>query len=215
MCWSAEKAGYLPAFFLINPSSPQTSLSQRRVGEFESYFLGQEMTEKEIVDQVHAVAEPILLDEGIELVDIEYRRESKGWVLRLILDKEGGITLDDCTRISQEVGRSLDVEDFIEPPYTLEVSSPGLNRPLKTEKDFLKYVNSLIKVKTVDPIEKRRQFKGRLLGISENHIKMEVDEKIFQIPLSNVAKAHLEVDWDALRKESAKKDTIYDKLHRL
>jgi len=171
-----------------------------------------EMMEREIVDRVRVMAEPILLDERMELVDIEYRRESKGWVLRLTLDKEGGVTLDDCTRISQEVGRSLDVDDFIQTPYTLEVSSPGLTRPLKTEKDFMKYLDSLIKVKTVDPLENRRQFKGRLLGVSENRIEMEVDGEIFQILLSNVAKAHLEVDWDALRKESSKKDTISGKL---
>jgi ribosome maturation factor RimP len=171
-----------------------------------------EMMEKEIVDRVRAMAEPILLDERMELVDIEYRRESKGWVLRLTLDKEGGITLDDCTRISQEVGRNLDVEDFIQAPYALEVSSPGLTRRLKTEKDFMKYLDSLIKVKTVDPLENRRQFKGRLLKVSENHIEMEVDGEIFQISLSNVAKAHLEVDWEALRKETSKKDTISRKL---
>jgi ribosome maturation factor RimP len=171
-----------------------------------------EMMEKEIVDRVSAMAEPILLDERMELVDIEYRRESKGWVLRLTLDKEGGITLDDCTRISQEVGRNLDVEDFIQAPYALEVSSPGLTRRLKTEKDFMKYLDSLIKVKTVDPLENRRQFKGRLLKVSENHIEMEVDGEIFQISLSNVAKAHLEVDWEALRKETSKKDTISRKL---
>ena len=174
-----------------------------------------EMMEREIVDRVHAMVEPILLDERMELVNIEYRREMKGWVLRLTLDKEGGVTLDDCTRISQEVGRSLDVEDFIQAPYTLEVSSPGLTRPLKSEKDFVKYLNSLIKVKTIDPVENRRQFRGRLLGASENRIEMEVDGKIFQIPLSNVAKAHLEVDWDTLRKESTKKDTISGKLRRL
>jgi ribosome maturation factor RimP len=159
------------------------------------------MMEREIVDRVRAMAEPILLDERMELVDIEYRRESKGWVLRLILDKEGGVTLNDCTRISQEVGRSLDIEDFIQAPYSLEVSSPGLTRPLKTEKDFMKYRYCLIKVKTVDPVENRRQFKGRLLGVSENRIEMEMDGKIFQIPLSNVAKANLEVDWNMLRKE--------------
>ena len=156
---------------------------------------------KEIVDRVSAMVHLILFNEGMELVDIEYRRESKGWVLRLTLDKEGGVTLDDCTRISQEVGRSLDVEDFIQAPYSLEVSSPGLTRPLKTEKDFMKYRHYLIKVKTVDPMENRRQFKGRLLGVSENRIEMEVDGKIFQIPLSNVAKANLEVDWNMLRKE--------------
>ena len=155
---------------------------------------------KEIVDRVRAVANPILSDEGMELVDIEYRRESKGWILRLTLDKEGGITLDDCSRVSHEVGRSLDVEDFIQNPYTLEVSSPGLTRPLRTEKDFMKYRHRLIKVKTVDPIENRRQFKGRLLGVSENRIEIESDGGIFQIPLSNVAKANLEFDRDVLRK---------------
>ena len=155
---------------------------------------------KEIVDRVSAIADPILSNEGMELVEIEYRRESKGWVLRLYIDKEGGVTLDDCTRISQEVGRSLDVEDFISTPYTLEVSSPGLARPLKKEKDFMKYRNHMIKVKTIDPIENRRQFKGKLLGITENRIEIAMDGGVFQILLSNVAKANLEIDWDMLRK---------------
>jgi ribosome maturation factor RimP len=155
---------------------------------------------KEIVDRVSAIADPILSNEGMELVELEYRRESKGWVLRLYIDKEGGVTLDDCTRISQEVGRSLDVEDFISTPYTLEVSSPGLARPLKKEKDFMKYRNHMIKVKTIDPIENRRQFKGKLLGITENRIEIAMDGGVFQILLSNVAKANLEIDWDMLRK---------------
>jgi len=150
---------------------------------------------KEIVEHVCAIADPILSNEGMELVEIEYRRESTGWVLRLYIDKEGGVTLNDCTRISQEVGRSLDVEDFILVPYTLEVSSPGITRSLKREKDFIKYRNSLIKVKTIHPIDNRRQFKGRLLGISENEIEIETEGGLFQIPLSNVAKANLEVDF--------------------
>jgi ribosome maturation factor RimP len=159
------------------------------------------MTEREIVDRVRAMIHPIVLNEGVEVVDIEYRRESGGWVLRLILDKEGAITLDDCTRVSQEVGRSLDVEEVIQTPYTLEVSSPGLTRPLKTEKDFMKYRHRLVKVKTVDPIQNCRQFKGRLLGVSENGVEIEVEGGVFQIPLSNVAKANLEIDQDMLRKE--------------
>ena len=159
------------------------------------------MTEREIVDRVRAMIHPIVLNEGMEVVDIEYRRESGGWVLRLILDKEGAITLDDCTRVSQEVGRSLDVEEVIQTPYALEVSSPGLTRPLKTEKDFMKYRHRLVKVKTVDPIQNRRQFKGKLLGVSENGVEIEVEGGVFQIPLSNVAKANLEIDRDALRKE--------------
>ncbi len=161
--------------------------------------------DKEIVDRVRAIADPIISDEGMELVDVEYRRESRGWVLRLYLDKGEGVTLDDCTRISQAVGRSLDVEDLIQAPYTLEVSSPGLTRPLKTEKDFMKYRNSLIKVKTLDAIQNRRLFKGRLVGVSDSQIEIEAEGGIFQIPLSNVAKANLEVDPDLLRKERATK----------
>jgi len=160
-----------------------------------------EVMEREVVDRVRAIIDPIVLNEGMELVEIEYRRESSGWVLRLILDKEGGVTLDDCTRVSREAGRSLDVEDVIQTPYTLEVSSPGLTRPLKTEKDFMKYRGRLIKLKTVDPIQDRRQFKGRLLAVSENGVEIEVDGGIFHILLSNVAKANLEIDQDVLRKE--------------
>ena len=150
---------------------------------------------KEIVDRVRALAEPILSDERMELVEIQYRREAHGWVLRFTIDKEGGVTLDDCSRINQEVGRTLDVEDFIPTRYHLEVSSPGLNRPLKNEKDFLKYRNRLIKVKTFDPIDKRCQFKGKLLDLVENQIQMEIDEGIIHIPLSNVAEANLEIEF--------------------
>jgi len=159
------------------------------------------MMEREIVDRVRAIILPIALNEGMEVVDIEYRRESGGWVLRVILDKEGGVTLDDCTRVSQEAGRSLDVEDIIPTSYALEVSSPGLTRPLKTEKDFMKYLHRLVKVKTVDPIENRRQFKGTLLGVSEKGVEIQAEGRTFQIPLSNVAKANLEVDQDVFRKE--------------
>lgn len=160
------------------------------------------MTERDmIIDRVRAIVLPIVLSEGMELVDIEYRRESGGWVLRVILDKQGGVTLDDCTRVSQEVGRNLDVEDMIPTSYALEVSSPGLSRPLKTEKDFTKYLHQLVKVKTVDPIENRRQFKGKLLAVSENGVEIQVDGRSFQIAFSNVAKANLEVDQDVFGKE--------------
>jgi ribosome maturation factor RimP len=155
---------------------------------------------KEIVDRVRSMAEPILSDEGMELVDVEYRRESKGWVLRLYMDKAGGVNIDDCTRISQEVGRSLDVEDFIPTPYTLEISSPGLTRSLKKEEDFMKYRNHRIKVRTFNPIENRRNFKGKLLDVHDSRIAIEMNGGIFQIPLSDVAKANLEIDpFDGVR----------------
>ncbi len=152
------------------------------------------MVPKEIVDRVRGIADPLLTDEGMELVDIEYRREARGWVLRLYIDKEGGVTLDDCSRISQLLGRELDVEDFIFTPYTLEVSSPGLTRPLKNERDFIRNRNRLVNVRTTDPILNRQQFKGKILEVSDNQIKLEVEGEIVSIPLANIAKANLEIE---------------------
>ena len=152
------------------------------------------MTE-EITDRVTKIVNPILSSDGIELVGVEYRRETRGSVLRLYIDKEGGITVDDCTRISREVGRILDVENLIDAFYTLEVSSPGLTRPLKTEKDFMKYQNRLISVKTVEPIKNRRQFKGRLLRMLDKGIEIESDGEVFRIPFSGIAKANLELEF--------------------
>lgn len=153
------------------------------------------MVPKEIVERVRVIADPVLLNEGMELVEVNYRRDTRGWVLRLTIDKQGGVTLDDCSRISQQVGRELDVEDFISAPYALEVSSPGLNRPLRSEKDFIKYCNRLIKVRTVDPINSRQQFKGKLLGVSNNQIELEMEEGVIEIPLAKIAKANLEIEF--------------------
>jgi len=153
------------------------------------------MVPNEIVERVRAISDPLLINEGMELVEVDYRREARGWVLRLTIDKEGGVTLDDCSRISQTVGRELDVEDFISAPYVLEVSSPGLTRPLRSEKDFMKHCNRLIKLRTVDPINRRQQFKGKLLGVSNNQIELEMEEGILQIPLAKIAKANLEIEF--------------------
>lgn len=148
-----------------------------------------------IIDQVNRLIAPILLEEDMECVDIEYRRESGGWVLRLYIDKKGGVTLDDCTRISQKVGRRLDVEDFIDSPYRLEVSSPGLTRPLKTKKDFLRSQNRLIRISTTEAIGNQRLFKGRLLKVMEEGIELEGDTVNVYIPFNIVAKARLELEF--------------------
>lgn len=150
---------------------------------------------EEITRQAMEIIRPILLEEGMECVDLEYRREARGWVLRLYIDKEGGITLDDCARMNQKVGRILDVENLIEAPYHLEVSSPGLTRPLKTEGDFIKYQNRLIQVKTVEPIGKQRQFKGKLLRTIDGGIEIETEKTILHIPFRLIAKARLELEF--------------------
>ena len=150
---------------------------------------------QEIIDRVRAVANSILISEGMELVEVEYRREPVGWVLRLTIDKEGGVTLDDCTRISQEMGQSLDIEDLIFNPYHLEISSPGLDRPLKNERDFIRFSERHIRVKTIDPIGKQKSFKGKLRKCLEGRIEMETDGGIVEISLSNIARANLEVEF--------------------
>jgi ribosome maturation factor RimP len=153
------------------------------------------MDPQDVIERVHRLVGPVLLSGGLELVEVEYRREARGWVLRLYVDKEGGITLDDCAQISREIGRNLDVEDFITTPYILEVSSPGLTRSLKTEKDFMKYRDCLVKVRTNQPVENRRQFTGRLRGVAEEGIQIEVDGKVFLLPLSFIAKANLDIEF--------------------
>ena len=149
----------------------------------------------EIVERVSSLVDPLLKEEGTELVETEYRREPRGWVLRLYIDKAGGVTLDDCSRISQEIGRILDVEDIISVPYTLEVSSPGLRRPLRKEEDFIKYRDRAIRLNTVTPIGNRRHFKGKLLGVVDHCVEIMIDQETFRIPLTNVAKANLEIEF--------------------
>ena len=144
---------------------------------------------------MQGVIEPILQSQGLELVDLEYQRESHGWVLRIYLDREGGVNLDDCTGVSHEIGALLEVKDLIPNSYTLEISSPGLTRPLKKPQDFNKFRNQLVKIKLFEPIDGRKNFKGTLLGLEENKVRVEVDHQVFELPFERIAKANLEIDF--------------------
>ncbi len=148
-----------------------------------------------LLQEVREVVEPILQSQGYELVDLEYQRESRGWVLRIYLDREGGITLEDCTGVSHEVGAVLEVKDVIPNAYVLEVSSPGLTRPLKKPADFNRFQNQLVKIKLNKPLDGRRNFKGTLLGLEGETVRVEVDRQVFEIPLQSIAKANLEIDF--------------------
>jgi ribosome maturation factor RimP len=144
--------------------------------------------------EVRQVVEPILESQGFELVDLEYQRESQGWVLRIYLDREGGVSLDDCAEISHEVGAVLEVKDLIPRAYILEVSSPGLTRPLKKPEDFNKFRNQLVKIKLYEPLDGRRNFKGTLLGVEGDRVRVEVEQQVYELPLQGIAKANLEID---------------------
>lgn len=151
--------------------------------------------DESVAERVSSLIMPILDKAGMELVDLEYRKEGSGWVLRLFIDKESGVTLDDCVDISREVEAVLDAEDIIHHEYNLEVSSPGLNRPLKKEADFKRFAGRLAKVKTFEVIGASKNFKGRIEGCEEGMVALNVDGMTHRIPLSKIAKANLEIEF--------------------
>ncbi len=149
----------------------------------------------EIATRVSALVEPILTDQGLELVDVEFQRESRGWVLRLYMDRAGGVTLGDCQRVSEELGDHLDVADIIDYPYHLEVSSPGLDRPLVRDADFVRFAGKAARIVTCDPIERQRNFRGRLAGLVDGAVLLDLaDGRQVRIPRELVAKARLEIE---------------------
>lgn len=154
-----------------------------------------------VCQKVEELVKPILEEGKLELVDAEYVKNGRDFVLRLFIDKEGGVTLDDCAEVSHELSAILDVEDVIESNYTLEVSSPGLDRPLKKTSDFERFSGRLIKVKTYEPFldnagNKRKTFLGILSGLVNGAIEMELKEgQSATIPLEKAAKVNLEFEF--------------------
>lgn len=156
--------------------------------------------DRQVVEQVAAAARPLAEAEGLELVAVEYQREAGGWVLRVYLEKPGGIGLDDCQRVSQQLGDLLDVEDLIDHAYTLEVSSPGLDRPLVSEADFARFAGRLVRLQTATPLEGQRRFRGRLLGIAAGTVRLEAEGgRQVAIPHAAIERARLVVEWEGVR----------------
>jgi ribosome maturation factor RimP len=147
-----------------------------------------------VTQSVTELIESGLLADGLELVDVEFKKEGKNWILRIYIDREGGVTLADCQKVSRLAGDLIEVEEVIEPVYTLEVSSPGLNRVLKKEKDFLMYSGKKIYVQCHAPMDGRKKFTGILTGFIDQSIHLEVDGQHYTIPLNLVAKANLVIE---------------------
>jgi len=137
--------------------------------------------------------------EGMEIVDIDFRHEGSrgGRVLRLYLDKEGGPNMDDLSRVSRQLSELLDAQDTIDGAYTLEVSSPGINRPLKKPAHFARFVGKRIRVRTRDLIDGRRSFLGILGQVVEDSVILTQEGKRYQIPFSMIEKSNYEHDWSA------------------
>ncbi len=149
--------------------------------------------DNDIKQKVLRLAKQVADEQGVEIFDIELLGKGK-LLLRVIIDKEGGVTLGDCERLSKSLGTVLDVEDLFPGSYTMEISSPGLDRPLKGIKDFEKNVGRLCRIITLEKIENQNFFIGRITKINGNFIKFLVNGREIDIPFEKISKAKLEVE---------------------
>jgi len=146
---------------------------------------------QEIVGKVREIAAPLCEGEGVEIVHVEFQREPAGKILRVYLDKPGGITLEDCASISRQLSDLLDVRFETRGAYSLEISSPGPNRPLGARTDFETYKGRQARIRLVRAVNGRKNFKGTLKGVIDERVILQTEETTVAIPLDEIAKAHL------------------------
>jgi ribosome maturation factor RimP len=151
------------------------------------------------VSRVWELAVPLAQAEGMEIIDIELRHEGTrgGRILRVYLDKEGGPNVDDLSRVSRQLSDILDARDAVEGAYTLEVSSPGINRPLRRPEHYARFVGKRVRVRTRDMINGRRSFLGTLQAVLDDRIAVAQEGVEYQIPFSAIEKSNYEHDWSA------------------
>jgi len=158
-------------------------------------------------DRLVALIEPALLALGYELVLLEYSPGIKTASLRLFIDAESGVDLGDCEKVSREVAALLDVEDPIEKAYQLEVSSPGLDRPLTKPEHYLRFTGEKIRVQTLVPINGRKKFVGPVIGLEQRTLLLKQDAETVRIPLADIEKARLVPDYAKELRKSASLDS--------
>ena len=149
-----------------------------------------------MVNEVWRIAETLVEHEGMEIVDIELRREARGRVLRFYLDRDGGVTLDDLAPLSRQLSNLLDVNDVVPGAYTLEISSPGINRRLRNPVHFRRYLDKRVRVRCLEPREGRRSFLGLLRAVENDGIVVEVEQGSQFIPFAAIEQANYEHVFD-------------------
>ncbi|HHU85684.1 MAG: ribosome maturation factor RimP [Pelotomaculaceae bacterium] len=154
------------------------------------------MSKKKITEIVEEIALPVVQEAGLELVDVDYVKEGGHWYLRIFIDKPGGVGIEDCRFISLKIDKLLDEKDPIPQAYSLEVSSPGIDRPLKKPADFNRYKGRKAIIKTYQPINGKKEFSGRLEGVQADSVVLDTDESgQLLIPMAQVALAQLDVEF--------------------
>jgi ribosome maturation factor RimP len=149
----------------------------------------------DLQEKIQQLLEPILVSLGLTLWDLDFKKEGPQWLLRIYIEHEpGGVTLGDCETVSRDLGMALDIEDLIPHAYTLEVSSPGLDRSLTKPEHYFKCVGNQVKIKTYQLINGEKVFRGKLMALENSTVILETDKgNILRIPLESIAKASCEV----------------------
>ena len=161
--------------------------------------MGLSLTEKR--RQIFAIAERVASSHGVEVFDVQLRRESVGWVLRVVLDRQDssvdddGISVDDCQKVSQDLNAVLDVEDALDHAYTLEVSSPGLDRPLRTPGEYQRFVGRLAQIVVSEAINGQTFLKGRIQEVTDGTVLLESNSRLHRVPFEIISRAKLEVEF--------------------
>jgi len=150
-----------------------------------------------VTERVWQLAEPLVTQEGLEIVDVEFRRENRGLVLRFYLDRAagvGGVSLDELTRVSRQLGDLLDVHDAVPGSYNLEVSSPGINRRLRRPEHFRRYIGKRVRVRTAEPLDGRRSFVGLLEAVTTDGVVVRDTVAAYSIRFAEIAQANYEAE---------------------
>jgi ribosome maturation factor RimP len=153
------------------------------------------MAKTNIVEKVEEIITPCVQESGLELVDVEFVKEGGSWYLRIFIDKPGGIDLEDCGQLSQKIDRLLDEKDLIPQSYHLEVSSPGIERPLKKISDYNRFAGELALITTFVPFDGKKKITGRITAARGDDIVIDSDGKELSIPFRQVASARLKVEF--------------------
>ena len=150
---------------------------------------------EEYEKKAEALLAPIVEQAGFELVDVEYVKEAGNWYLRGYIDKPGGITVNDCEAVSRIFSDRLDEDDFIEDSYIMEISSPGLDRPLKKDKDFARSMGKEVEIRTYHPIEKQKEFSGILTAYDDNSVTIDEDGSLRAFDRKEIALIRLKIEF--------------------
>lgn len=153
-----------------------------------------------VISVTERLIQPILDEMNLELVDVEYKKEGKDWFLRVFIDKPGGIDIEECGIVNEKLSEKLDEEDPIDIAYFLDVSSPGAERPLKTQQDFEKFVGEHVYMKLYEPISGEKEFEGTLISFENEiavvEIRIKTRKKQLEVPYNKIAKANLAVTFN-------------------